>query len=497
MPAWKRSIRLNLVFASALLLASAAACSDGKPATSTGGASGVSGGAVGSGGTAGVPGQGGNTSGGTTAPSGGSSMAGGSGGSSLSGGTSSGGASVTGGLSATGGLSTTGGSAGTSTGGGSSGAAGKGGSGGGPGGSTTGGAPATGGKAGGGAATGGTPSTGGSGGNSGVYMPPFILGADVTITMEDEYWKATYTDAGQEKPLEQLLKDHGFNFIRIDTFVNPGAPGGFAETMEQPFRDLAHTITLAKRVKSIGMGFLLDLHYSDTWTNPGAQKPPAAWANLSLSALETQVYNYTKDAVTQLKAASAMPDIVQVGNEITNGMLWESGHVTNSNFTNFATLLKAGIRAVREVNPAIQIMLHIEKCNNTSTSQWWLDGVLAQNVAFDILGQSCYAAGPNGVAGYQGTPAEWQTTFAALATRYPNLKFIVAEYSSQQRAANDTMFNLPNKRGLGTFNWDPTRSYETHPNDPLFSTNGAWNRFVAIPEKMALYEKMAKDYGLR
>jgi hypothetical protein len=59
------------------------------------------------------------------------------------------------------------------------------------------------------------------------------------------------------------------------------------------------------------------------------------------------------------------------------------------------------------------------------------------------------------------------------------------------------MFNLPNKRGLGTFNWDPTRSYDTHPNDPLFTTDGVWNKFVAIPEKMALYEKMAKDYGLR
>jgi arabinogalactan endo-1,4-beta-galactosidase len=356
------------------------------------------------------------------------------------------------------------------------------------------------GSAGGLAATGGAPATGGTtamGGASGVYKPPFILGADITITMEDEHWGATYTDAGQPKSLEQLLKDHGFNFIRIDTFVNPGAAGGYAASMPQSFRDLAHTITLAKRVKGIGMGFLLDLHYADTWTNPGAQTPPAAWASLSLAALETRVYEYTKDAVSQLKAASAMPDIVQIGNEITNGMLWEVGRASGSNFGNLATILKAGIRAVREVDPAIQILLHIEKCNNNTTSQWWLDGVLAAGVAFDILGQSCYATAPNGVAGYQGTPAEWQATFTALAAKYPNLKFIIAEYSAQQRAANDTMFNLPNRRGLGTFNWDPTRAYDTHPNHPLFTTNGAWNRFVAIPEMMALYQKMAIDYGLR
>lgn len=346
------------------------------------------------------------------------------------------------------------------------------------------------------AANGGSAGASAGGTGSGT-LPKFILGADITITMEDEYWGANYTDNGQEKPLEQLLEDHGFNFIRVDTFVNPGAPGGFAADKEQPFRDLAHTITLGKRVKAIGLGFLLDLHYSDTWTNPGAQTVPAAWAGLSLAELETKVYDYTKDAVTQLTAASARPDIVQVGNEITSGMLWEAGRASGTNFAGFATLLKAGIRGVRDVDPSIQVMLHIEKCHDLQTSKWWLDGVLAAGVSFDILGQSCYGTAPNGVAGYQGAPADWQATFGALATEYPNLKFIIAEYSAQQRAANDTMFNLPDGRGLGTFNWDPTRAYETHPNDPLFSTNGAWNRFVAIPEKMALYEKMAQDYGLR
>jgi arabinogalactan endo-1,4-beta-galactosidase len=329
------------------------------------------------------------------------------------------------------------------------------------------------------------------------YLPAFIIGADVTITLEDEYWGATYTDAGQQKSIEQLLKDQGFNFIRIDTFVNPSAPGGYAAAMAQPFRDLAHTITLAKRVKAIGLGFILDFHYSDNWTNPGAQATPAAWAGLALSALETQVYNYTKDAVTQLKAAGATPDIVQIGNEITNGMLWPVGSISGSNFANFATLLKAGVRAVRDVNSATQILMHIEKCNNTTTSEWWLDGVIAQGVAFDILGQSCYATAPNGVSGTQGTPAQWQATFAALATRYSTLKFMIAEYSAEQRAANDTMFNLPTKRGLGTVNWDPTRAYATLPQYPLFSTNGAWNRYVAIPALMALYDGMAVSYGLK
>ena len=208
------------------------------------------------------------------------------------------------------------------------------------------------------------------------------------------------------------------------------------------------------------------------------------------------MHDYTLDAINQLKSQGAMPDMVSVGNEITNGMLWETGRISNSSFANFATLLKAGVAAVREVDPNILVVMHIEKCNNLTTTKWWLDGVLGEGVSFDVLGQSCYASAPNGVAGYQGTPAEWTSTFTQLASAYPNLKFLIAEYSAQQRAANDVMFGLPDKRGIGTFNWDPTRSYDTHPNDPLFSTNGAWNRYVAIPEKMALYEQMAKDFGL-
>lgn len=378
---------------------------------------------------------------------------------------------------------------------------------------STGGAPATGGMpssggafssgGGGGLATGGqgsggtNPGTGGHGGDGDVFRPPFILGADITGTLRDEYWDATYRDEGVEKPLEQILQDHGFNYVRIDTFVDPSAPGGFAEADPLPFRNLDQTIVLAKRVKALGMGFLLDLHMSDTWTNPGAQGTPHAWQGFGIDALETAVHDYVKDAVTRLAAEGVRPDMVQIGNEITNGFLWDAGRIQNDDFGNFARLLKAGIRAVRDVDDRIQVMLHIEKCNDLATTRWWLDGVLGQGVEFDVFGQSCYAPDGDRHPGYQGTPAEWATTFAALVDEYPDLDFVIAEYSAEQRAANDVMFQLPNGRGLGTFNWDPTRFYETHPNVPLFTTDGEWNDFVTIPERIGLYDQMAQDYGLR
>lgn len=338
---------------------------------------------------------------------------------------------------------------------------------------------------------------GGSGGivGAGGSNPdewPFLIGADITHTMQDEYWGATYTDAGVQKPLEVILKDHGFNAARIDTFVDPTAPGGYAETEPEAFRGLEQTITLAKRVKAQGMYFLLDLHMSDTWTNPGAQATPSAWAGYSLSQLEEAVTDYVADAVTSLIAEGARPDIVQFGNEITNGMMWDAGRISNDDFSNFTALLKAGISGVKAVDDSILIMLHIEKCNNLATTRWWLDGVLGEGVDFDIFGQSCYA--PHGDhPGYQGQPSEWANTFGTIATEYPDLKFAIAEYSAEQRAANDVLFDLPNKRGVGTFNWDPTRAYETHPNDPLFSMN--WPAFTVIPEKMEIYEELAAEYA--
>ena len=261
---------------------------------------------------------------------------------------------------------------------------------------------------------GGAPAAGGAGG---VYKPPFILGADITITTEDEYWGATYTDVGQQKPLERLLKDHGFNFIRIDTFVNPGSAGGYAASMPEAFRDLAHTITLAKRVKSIGMGFMLDLHYADTWTNPGAQTPPAAWTSLSLAALETRVYEYTKDAVVQLKAASAMPDIVQIGNEITNGILWPVGQLYLPDGTQqwpaFTDLLKAGRAGALEGcgGRRPKIVLHIDKGGKLGDTRWFFDNITAYGVKYDILGQSYYPM-------WHGSIAELQANLNDSVARY-------------------------------------------------------------------------------
>src|SRR6188768_381669 len=345
------------------------------------------------------------------------------------------------------------------------------------------------------------PSAGGSSaGTGGAFDPGFILGADVSSAQESS---ATYVDTdGQTKPLLDVLKNHGFNYIRLRTFVDPGAPYGYASSengcsgKSEDYGDQAHVIAFAQQIKAAGLGFLLDFHYSDVWADPGNQIIPEAWRDApDIDALAALVSDYTKQVLTAAVAAGARPDMVQVGNEITPGMLahipgpntdcWgnnpSSAPVGGSaaNWNQLATLLKAGIAAVREVDPSIQVMLHIENTDDLNGVRSWVQNATSRGVEFDVLGLSCYTA-------FQGQPSVWENTFSQMAAEYPELKFAIAEYNAARTEANTLMKELPNGRGLGTFFWEPTLSGEW--GDALFTWQG--NQQIAIAEDFAEFDEL-------
>ena len=66
----------------------------------------------------------------------------------------------------------------------------------------------------------------GIGGSAGGFSAPFFLGADISSVQEGN---STFRDTdGQTKSIFALLKNHGFNYIRIKAFVDPNAPYGYA-----------------------------------------------------------------------------------------------------------------------------------------------------------------------------------------------------------------------------------------------------------------------------
>jgi arabinogalactan endo-1,4-beta-galactosidase len=352
------------------------------------------------------------------------------------------------------------------------------------------------------------------GGYGGAWVAPsFMLGADISSMPEAVDAGTSYVDTdGVSKGLLELLRGHGFNYVRLRTFVDPMALYGYANpTGEAQFRksesycDQAHTLELAQQVKRAGMGLLLDLHYSDNWADPGKQVIPEAWrAATSIEELAGHVETYTKEVVSALVAGGARPDLVQIGNEITPGLLihvpaanaepdeWGNiNKVTNavngsiSNMDNVARLLEAGVAGVKVVDPSIRVMLHLENTASFSAVRDWVEGVRTRGVELDVLGLSCYTA-------FQGEPAVWQDTFEQLATTFSDLSFVIAEYNPEATRANRIMSGLPDRRGLGTFFWEPTQGGAWGPS--LFTWQNG--RALANADAFAEFDALKVSLGL-
>ena len=285
---------------------------------------------------------------------------------------------------------------------------------------------------------------------------PFILGAEVSWVPEDEADGAEYFDHGVKKDIFEILKEYKFNYIRLRLFVNPASTNGYARRRVEAFCDLEHVKALAKRAKAAGMGLLLDIHYGDTWTSPGHQEKPVAWKDFNFQQLTQAVHDFTHRAIYEMKTNGTPADMVQIGNEISDGMLFSDGR--RSNFDNFAALVKAGIAGAKEADPSVKIVLHHHLGRSNERVRDWVDNFMKRGTDFDIIGMSCYA---------QATEGDWKNNFDDLAKRYPDKGLLAVEYSARKRDINDLMFNTPDKKGLGTFIWEPTRHREA-----LFDKDG-------------------------
>lgn len=215
-----------------------------------------------------------------------------------------------------------------------------------------------------------------------AQLQQFAVGADVSFLAQAEQQGIVFKENGVPKPALQILRDHGYNWVRLRIFVHPN---------ELP-NDLPYTIALAKRAKQLGFHFLLDFHYSDTWADPGKQYLPAAWESLHHKALANEIFSYTRDTLIAFRDAGVFPDMVQTGNEITHGMDWPDGKLPD-NWDHFADLLRAAIRGVdaaRGVNPRPLIMIHIERSGEPKAAVEFFDKLASYQLPYDVIGLSYY-----------------------------------------------------------------------------------------------------------
>lgn len=310
-----------------------------------------------------------------------------------------------------------------------------------------------------------------------------VIGADISFVPQEEARGKKYSDNGLEKDVLEILKDHQFNWIRLRLFVDPNAENGYSRDGEG-YCGLEKTLALAKRVKASGMKFLLDFHYSDTWADPGKQFTPSAWKELHGSALEGKIYSYTNETIQRFIDEGVRPDMVQVGNEINNGMVWPQGKLpdgkekvhSTEEMESFCVLLRCASAAVRAVDPEITIMVHIACGGQNPESVAFFDKIISRDVKFDVIGQSYYPE-------YHGTLEDLEFNLNDLVERY-NTPILVVEYHENRKEVNDIVRNIPNGMGLGTFIWEPT--------SPRWG--GLFDRDGATNEHMDIYPALYENY---
>ena len=224
-------------------------------------------------------------------------------------------------------------------------------------------------------------------------QPKKLLGGDVSLLPSYEARHTVYKDYnGRKVSFLPFVKQQGWNCIRVRLFVDPqNAPNDHKG--EGVCQDLNYVIQLGKQIKKAGLQLMLDFHYSDTWADPGKQFTPKRWQDCSLEAMTDSVYAYTRASLKALKKAGITPELIQVGNEITNGMLWPTGKLDPSKAEGFDTLckfLKAGSKACREVCPQSQIIIHTEKAGDWDITRNYYTQLRLYQVDYDIIGLSNY-----------------------------------------------------------------------------------------------------------
>ena len=207
-------------------------------------------------------------------------------------------------------------------------------------------------------------------------------GVDVSSLASVESHGATFAAGPAEGDALTLLRHAGIDAVRLRLWHTPADANMRLPAM----------LRLAKRARALDMRLLLDLHYSDTWADPGHQTPPAAWQGLEPRVLADSTARWTHDVVAAFVAQGTPPAQVQIGNEVDHGMLWEIGRRgrDEASRTRFAFLFTRAADAARAACPTTRIMLHVSGSLSPRETIALCEDLAARHASFDALGVSYY-----------------------------------------------------------------------------------------------------------
>ncbi|WP_169793504.1 glycoside hydrolase family 53 protein [Alicyclobacillus sendaiensis] len=317
----------------------------------------------------------------------------------------------------------------------------------------------------------------------------FIKGADVSFYDEIEQNGGRFYVCSHEKDLFKILKEYGVNTLRFRIWNDPDV--GYCS----PER----TLVMVKRAVESGFEVGLDFHYSDWWADPGKQYKPKKWANLHGESLGEAVYDFTRSTLLSFKSEGIAPVFVQIGNEVTRGMLWEDGKVPSRNepdnpdaWSRFSYLLSCGIRAVRDVfENDTKVMIHIDRGGDNPGAIFFLEHIMSHGVEFDWIGLSYYPWWHGPICNFRDNVMDLSSRYGRpillAETAYPWREVTLEQdgiklhgTAKEQRDFLEEVFSiikdLPCGLGLGVLYWEPDAI-------PLTQTTNGWSAFAMFDEQ--------------
>ncbi|TFK49440.1 arabinogalactan endo-1,4-beta-galactosidase [Heliocybe sulcata] len=247
--------------------------------------------------------------------------------------------------------------------------------------------------------------------------------ADFSSLLVNEAAGITYTDNGATAKFDTILANHGTNLARIRVWT----AGDY---------DLPQALQIAKRAKAAGMSLLVDLHYSDTWADPGKQAIPSSWPT-DLSGLNTQIYTYTQNLVQSFADQGTPITILQIGNEINSGILWPVGEISENGYNGLSQLLHSGVQGARAASSSVKTMIHLANGWDQSGVTSFYQNVFIQGALsasdVDIMGFSFYPFYDT-----RATLSALQSSMAAITKAYGK-QYMVVETDWPEACSGTTM----------------------------------------------------------
>lgn len=239
-----------------------------------------------------------------------------------------------------------------------------------------------------------------------LFADDFRVGADLGwVTQLEKEGTVFLDETGAKRDCFELMRDYGVDSVRLRVWVNP----------KDGWNGKADTLAKAKRAKAAGMDLMIDFHYGDTWADPGQQPIPAAWRGKPVDEIRGLLAAHTRDVLSCLKENGIEPKWVQVGNETSNGMLWDPKRDAKGKATwkevrkgvwmpettesiayittqgeNYAKLFKSGYEAVKSVFPAAVVIVHVTPCESAKVTDLNLETLAKGGAKWDMVGFSLY-----------------------------------------------------------------------------------------------------------